>query len=185
MSAYSKSKLKLEKYLIKKRKKIRCVILRYFNVAGSDKKLRSGFNINKGYNLILNLCAASIKKKKFIINGDNYKTPDGTPIRDYIHVEDLAKIHLLCADLIFKKKIFATFNCGYGNGFSVLEILKKFNLLSSNKIEHIVGKRRKSDIIISIANPNKLIKYTNWKPKYNNLTHIVRSSLHWYKKMSS
>ena len=103
MSAYPKSKLKLEKYLFKKKKKIRCVILRYFNVAGSDKKLRSGFNINKGYNLILNLCAASIKKKKFIINGDNYKTPDGTPIRDYIHVEDLAKIHLLSAD-IFKKK---------------------------------------------------------------------------------
>ena len=64
MSAYPKSKLMLEKYLIKKKKKIRCVILRYFNVAGSDKKLRSGFNVKKGYNLILNLCAASIKKKK-------------------------------------------------------------------------------------------------------------------------
>ena len=63
MSAYPKSKLKLEKYLFKKKKKIRCVILRYFNVAGSDKKLRSGFNVNKGYNLILNLCAASLKKK--------------------------------------------------------------------------------------------------------------------------
>ena len=62
MSAYPKSKLMLEKYLIKKKKKIRCVILRYFNVAGSDKKLRSGFNVKKGYNLILNLCAASIKK---------------------------------------------------------------------------------------------------------------------------
>ena len=62
MSAYPKSKLKLEKYLFKKKKKSD-VILRYFNVAGSDKKLRSGFNVNKGYNLILNLCAASFKKK--------------------------------------------------------------------------------------------------------------------------
>ena len=184
MSAYPKSKLKLEKYLFKKKKKIRCVILRYFNVAGSDKKLRSGFNVNKGYNLILNLCAASLKKKNFIINGDNYNTPDGTPIRDYIHVNDLAKIHLLSADLILKKKIFTVFNCGYGNGFSVLKILKKFNSLSSKKIKFSVGKRRKSDIIISIANPKKLIKYTNWKPQNNNLTHIVRSSLLWYKKMS-
>ena len=114
--------------------------MRYFNVAGSDKKLRSGFNINKGYNLILNLCAASIKKK-FIINGDNYKTPDGTPIRDYIHVEDLAKIHLLCADLILKKFLQLLI------AVMVMAFLcwkfKKFNLLSSNKIEHIVGKEEK------------------------------------------
>lgn len=185
MSPYPKSKLRLEKYLIKNKGKIRCVILRYFNVAGSDKKLRCGFNVKKGYNLILNLCAASIKKKKFIVNGNDYKTPDGTTIRDYIHIEDLAQIHLLSADLILKKNIFTTFNCGYGNGFSVLQILKKFNFLSSNKIKFVVGKRRKSDIIVSIANPNKLIKVTRWKPKYNNLTHIVKSSLKWYKKMSN
>ena len=79
------------------------MILRYFNVAGSDKKLRCGFNIRKGYNLILNLCAATLKNKTFIINGNDYKTPDGTTIRDYIHVEDLAQIHLLIANLILKK----------------------------------------------------------------------------------
>jgi len=171
--------------LSKKKSKIQCVILRYFNVAGSDKKLRCGFNIKKGYNLILNLCAASIKKKMFIINGNDYNTRDGTTIRDYIHVEDLAKIHLLSAKLVLKKNIFKIFNCGYGNGFSVMEILKKFNSLSPNKIKYRIGKRRKSDIIISIANPKKLTKLTKWKPKYNNLTHIVTSSLQWYKKMSN
>ena len=185
MSAYSKSKLKLEKYLIEKKSKVRCIILRYFNVAGSDKKLRCGFNVEKGYNLILNLCAATLKKKNFTINGNDYKTRDGTTIRDYIHIEDLAQIHLLTANLILKKKMFKIFNCGYGNGFSVMEILKKFNSLSSNKIKYKIGKRRKSDIIISIANPKKLIQFTKWKPKYNNLTHIVTSSLHWYKKMSN
>ena len=76
------------------------------------------------YNLILNLCISSIKKKIFIINGDNYKTKDGSTIRDYIHVEDLAEIHLLAANSILKDRIFKIFNCGYGYGFSVKEILK-------------------------------------------------------------
>ena len=182
MSPYPKSKLKLEKYLIKKKDKIRCVILRYFNVAGSDKKLRCGFNISKGYNLILNLCAASLKNKTFIINGDDYKTTDGTTIRDYIHVEDLAQIHLLIANLILKKKMFKIFNCGYGNGFSVKEILQKFILISKNKINFKIGKRRNSDIVISIANSQKLVREIKWKPKYNNLNYLLKSSLNWYKK---
>ena len=104
LSAYPKSKLKLEDYLKKNKSEISCIILRYFNVAGVDKKLRSGFNVKKGYNLILNLCAASLKKKMFIINGDNYNTLDGTPVRDYIDVVDLANIHLLAAKLVLKKK---------------------------------------------------------------------------------
>ncbi len=182
MSPYPKSKLKLENFLKIKKKKISCVILRYFNVAGADKKLRCGFNIKQGYNLILNLCISSIKKKIFIINGDNYKTKDGSTVRDYIHVEDLAEIHLLAANSIIKDRIFKIFNCGYGYGFSVKEILKRFNLISKNKIEYKIGKRRKSDIIISISNPNKLIKFLRWRPKYNNLAHVLKSSLNWYKK---
>ena len=67
-------------------------------MAGSDKKLRCGFNVKNDYNLILNLCSSSIKSRKFVINGNNYKTKDGTPVRDFIHVEDLAKIHLLAAN---------------------------------------------------------------------------------------
>ena len=182
MSPYPRSKLKLENYLNRKKKNISCIILRYFNVAGSDKKLRCGFNVKNDYNLILNLCTSSIKNRKFVINGNNYKTKDGTPIRDFIHVEDLAKIHLLAANFIIKKKIFKIFNCGYGYGFSVKEIFQKFNSITKNKISYKIGKRRKSDIVISISNPNKLIKYTQWKPKQNNLTHVLKSSLNWYKK---
>ncbi len=156
--------------------------MRYFNVAGADTKLRCGFNVKKGYNLILNLCVANYKKKIFKINGNNYKTKDGTTIRDYIHVQDLARIHLLAANQVLKKKIFKIFNCGYGNGFSVMEILKKFNSISNRKIKFKIGKRRVSDIIISIADPRELVKFTKWKPKYNNLNLIVKSSLNWYKK---
>ncbi len=182
LSAYPKSKLKLEGYLKKNKSKISCIILRYFNVAGVDKKYRCGFDVKKGYNLILNLCASTIKGKKFFINGNNYDTFDGTPVRDYIDVVDLAKIHLLSAKIVLKKKTFKVFNCGYGNGFSVKEILEKFKNISKKKIIYQIGKRRKSDIVVSIANPNKLKHFTGWKPKFNNLGQIVSSSLKWYKK---
>ena len=84
--------------------------------------------------------------------------------------------------MILKKKRFEIFNCGYGYGFSVKEILHKFNYISKKKIKYKIGERRKSDIIISIANPNKLIKLTKWRPKYNSLVHVLKSSLNWYKK---
>ena len=181
-TAYSKSKLKLENYLKKKKKNISCIILRYFNVAGSDTKLRCGFNTKIGSNLILNLCAANLKNKKFLINGNNYKTADGTTIRDYIHVEDLAQIHLLAATFIRKKKTFKILNCGYGTGFSVKEILDRFNFISKNQIKYAIGKERQDDIIVSISNPNKLTKLLKWKPKYEDLSYILKSSLNWYKK---
>ena len=122
MSPYPRSKLKLENYLNRKKKNISCIILRYFNVAGSDKKLRCGFNVKNDYNLILNLCTSSIKNRKFVINGNNYKTKDGTPIRDFIHVEDLAKIHLLAANFIIKKKFLKFLIVDMGMVFQ----LKKF-----------------------------------------------------------
>ena len=181
-SPYPKSKLKLENFLIKNKRKVSCIILRYFNVAGADKKLRCGFNVKKGYNLILNLCLAANKKKIFRINGNDYKTRDGTPIRDYIHVQDLAEIHLCAAQKILKKNSFRVFNCGYGHGYSVMEILQKFNFYSKSKIKYVVGKRRKSDIVVSIANPKKIIQFIKWKPKYKNLGKVVKSSLKWYLK---
>tara|TARA_B100000886_G_scaffold334597_1_gene290358 strand:- start:274 stop:516 length:243 start_codon:yes stop_codon:yes gene_type:complete len=78
--------------------------------------------------------------------------------------------------------MFKVFNCGYGHGFSVNQILKKFNSLLKNKIDYKIGKRRNSDIVISIANPNKLIRYTKWRPKFDNLNYILSSSLSWYRK---
>ena len=182
MSPYPRSKLKLEKYLEKNQKKISCIILRYFNVAGADKNLRCGFNIKKGYNLILNLCRAAVKNEKLRINGDNYKTKDGTTIRDFIHVSDLAEIHYKVSKFINNKKIFFILNCGYGFGFSVLEILKEFTRVSKKELNHFVGERRKGDIVISIANPKKLKKLISWKPKYQSLNLLVTSSLKWYKK---
>ena len=83
-------------------------------------------------------------------------------------------------DFLFE--MFKIFNCGYGHGFSVYQILTEFNVLLKKKIYYKIGKRRNSDIVISIANPYKLIKETNWRPKFNNLNYILKSSLSWYRK---
>ena len=182
LTPYSSSKVLLEKYLEKNKKNLSCVILRYFNVAGADSKLRCGFDINRGKNLFLNLCHSVTKNKKFEINGKNHNTKDGTTVRDFIHVSDLSEIHYKLSKLIVKKKIFFKLNCGYGYGFSVLEILYKFIDISKKKINYEFVKKRKGDIIVSISNSSKLKKVINWKPKYQSLNYLVQSSLNWYKK---
>ena len=169
LNPYALSKLKTEKFIIQqsKIKPISYMILRYFNVAGADKKLRTGLLSKHSTHLIKNACEVAVgKKDKLIINGDNYDTVDGTTIRDYIHVSDLA-------------------DCGYGKGFSVKEVVKSLNDILFYKIITEIGKKRPGDSNKVIANTNKLFKYFSWKPKYNNLKLILKSSLNWEKKIKN
>ncbi len=185
MNPYAKSKLKIENFLIKnsKLKKFKYIILRYFNVAGADKKLRTGLISKLSTNLIKVICEVAIgKRKKFKINGNDYKTKDGTPIRDFIHVTDLAEIHYLSAKYLINKNTSNIFNCGYGAGYSVKEVLTNINNLITKKIPIVYGKRRPNDIAISISNTKKFNNYFNWSPKNNNLKNILNSSLKWEKK---
>ena len=185
INPYAKSKLKIENFLIKnsKLKKFKYIILRYFNVAGADKKLRTGLISKSSTNLIKVICEVAIgKRKKFKINGNNYNTKDGTPIRDFIHVTDLAEIHYLSAKYLINKNKSNIFNCGYGVGYSVKEILNNINNLITNKIPIVYGKRRLNDIAISISNTKKFNNYFKWYPKNNNLKNILNSSLEWEKK---
>ena len=132
MNPYAKSKLKLEKFIIKKTKiyKAKYIILRYFNVAGADHKKRTGMIAKASTNLIKVICeVATGKRKKLIINGDNFNTKDGTTIRDFIHVSDLAQIHNLSAKYLIKDKKSQIFNCGYGNGFSILDVVNSMNFI--------------------------------------------------------
>ena len=179
MNPYAKSKLNLENFIIKKSKqnKIQYIILRYFNVAGADKKLRSGLIAKSSTNLIKVICEVAVgKRNKFQINGNDYNTKDGTTIRDFIHVSDLAEIHYLTAKYLFKNKRSKIFNCGYGKGYSVLEVLKNMNKIIPKKIPIIFGKRRPKDIMISISNIKKINKYINWRPKFNNLNSYPNTS---------
>ena len=185
LNPYALSKLKIEKFLNKKSKElgIKYTILRYFNVAGADKERRTGLISNKSTHLIKIACEVALgKKDELIINGDDYDTIDGTPVRDYIHVSDLADIHLLCAEDLIKNQKSNIFNCGYGNGFSVYEVITSLNSILKFKIPTKVGKRRPGDSQSVVANSNKFKKYFSWKPKFNDLRYIIETALNWEKK---
>tara|TARA_X000000950_G_scaffold280607_1_gene375650 strand:+ start:103 stop:1095 length:993 start_codon:yes stop_codon:yes gene_type:complete len=186
VNPYALSKLKTEKFIIKKSKKIliNYIILRYFNVAGADIKYRSGLISKYSSHLIKVICEVAIgKRKKLIINGNDYQTRDGTPVRDYIHISDLAQMHYICAKNLVNKKHSNIFNCGYGRGFSVKNVVNTFNKILGYKINVQIGKRRPGDCEKIIANTQKFKKYFKWKPKYNNLDIIIKTALNWEKKI--
>ena len=156
-------------------------ILRYFNVAGASSSGKIG-EINTSYDhLIKNIAIQSLKKEPSIsIYGNNYKTKDGTCIRDYMHVSDLADIHIQTLKNINIKSKSLTLNCGYGKGYSVLDIVK---ILKNIKKKLIVNykPKRDGDIAQVYADTKKFQKNLKWKPKYNNINKIIRSAIKWEK----
>ena len=180
LNPYALSKLKTENFIIQqsKKKPISYMILRYFNVAGADKKLRTGLMSKHSTHLLKVACEVAVgKRDKLTINGDDYNTIDGTTIRDYIHVSDLAEIHYECAKSLIKHNKSQIFNCGYGVGVSVKEVVEGLNKILNFRILTEVGKRRPGDSKKVISNTTKLYKYFSWKPKFNDLNLILRSSL--------
>ena len=183
-SVYGKTKIKAEKIIKRfcKRNKINYCILRYFNIAGSSPSGKIGL-INKSDHLFKNFSREIIKKRPILkIYGDNYDTKDGSCIRDFIHVSDIAEIHYKVLEKINKLNNSQILNCGYNKGISVLEVAKVFKNQSSKKVEILVSKRRKGDLVKIIASNKKLKKFIKWKPKFNNLDTIVRSCINWEKR---
>ena len=159
--------------------------MRYFNVAGADKKLRSGQISKRSTHLIKILSEVVVGKREYIeIYGNDYNTPDGTAIRDYIHVSDLADIHLEVAKYLLESSESNLFNCGYGNGFSVLDVINTANKISQNKINYKFSNRRDGDVDKLIAETSKILKHINWQPKYNDLSEIIYSSIKWEEKIN-
>ena len=181
LSPYAKSKYKLEEYLFENNKKFNFIILRYFNVGGVEKKLRSGFNI-KNKSLISNLCESFIYNKKFFIYGNSYKTKDGTAIRDYIHISDLAKIHYKFSLKLLNRKYSDIFNCGYGKGITVKNMYNIFKSISKKSSNVVYTNKRKKDISISISDVSKLKKEINIIFRKKILLDLAKSSIAWYKK---
>ena len=126
----------------------------------------------------------SLKKKPVIkIYGNDYKTKDGTCIRDFIHVSDLADIHVKCINYLCKKKKSITLNCGYGVGYSVQDVVNIFRKVKKN-CSVIYEKRRLGDVDQVYSNIKKFKKTIKWKPKYNNIKKILLSSIKWEKKLN-
>ena len=188
LNPYAETKLKLENYLINKSKSdgIHYIILRYFNVAGADEKLRSGLISKYSTHLIKIASEVAVNKRdEIIINGNDYDTKDGTAVRDYIHVSDLADIHLVSAKYLMKNKKSNIFNCGYGKGFSVKEVINTYNKILDKKIKFKIGPRRAGDSKLIVANPNKFMQTLSWKPQYDDLKYILKTAYEWEKKIYS
>ena len=182
-SVYGKTKLKAEKLIIKycKKNKINYGILRYFNIVGSSPSGKIGL-INKDDHLFKNFSIQTFKKKPvFKIYGTNYNTKDGTCIRDFIHVSDISQIHLKILEKINKTKKSKILNCGYGKGISVKQVSREFAKYANKRLQVINMPRRNGDLIKVVAGNKNLNKFIKWRPKFNNLSIMVKSSLLWEK----
>lgn len=181
-SIYGKTKLQAEN-LVKRNFKKNYIILRYFNVVGASPSKKIGL-INRYGQLFKNFAVEILKNKpKLSVYGKDYDTKDGTCIRDFIHVSDLAEIHLKVLLKVSKNDKSVILNCGYGKGFSVLEVVNNFKKFSKNKVTVKFQKRRKAEIVESIANVTKLKNYLKWKPKFFNLNKMIQNSIDWEKKL--
>ncbi|HEB86324.1 MAG TPA: UDP-glucose 4-epimerase GalE [Gammaproteobacteria bacterium] len=186
INAYGTSKLMTEWMLrdLSAASELNYVALRYFNVAGSDPESRIGQSTPNATLLIKVACEAAVgKREQIYIFGTDYATPDGTGIRDYIHVEDLADAHLKALDYLRKGGESTIVNCGYSHGYSVREVLEMVEQVNGKPLKIIEQDRRPGDPPSLVANTDKIRKLFNWTPRYDDLEAITRSSLNWEKKL--
>lgn len=181
ISYYGYTKKICEDYIIRKLNK-RFVILRYFNVVGSETNNSCGLVDKKSKQLFTNLNRSILSKNnKISIYGTNHLTRDGTCVRDYIHVSDIARIHDMCIKYLDNKKSLII-NCGYKKGLSVKEVIDKYESIFKIKFKITFRKAREGDPSYVVCNNSKLVKSLKWKPKYNNLENMIISSFRWHKK---
>jgi UDP-glucose 4-epimerase len=161
----------------------RYIALRYFNVAGADPECRIGQAYKEATHLITRaLKTATGEFKKLMIFGTDYPTPDGTCIRDYIHVDDLAQAHIRALEYIVKTKKSDIMNCGYGRGFSVKDVVQAAKKVTGIDFPVEETGRRAGDPPELVANSTKLQKMTGWRARYDDLEFIIKSAWGWEKK---
>jgi len=161
--------------------------LRYFNVAGADPRGRTGQSTAGATHLIKVAVEAAIGRRDHVeVYGSDYDTPDGTGVRDYIHVSDLAAAHLAALErLIAAPNESMTLNCGYGRGFSVLEVLDSVDRVTNLSIERRHSPRRAGDPPALIADNRAILATLPWRPQRDDLDTIVADALAWERKLES
>ncbi len=163
---------------------LRYGVLRYFNVAGADPGGRIGQSTPKATHLIKVACEATLGKRGHIdVFGTDYATPDGTCIRDYIHIEDLAGAHLLALDHLRNGGESFTANCGYGHGYSVREVLDMVQQVSGVKLNIREAARRAGDPPALIAKAERIRALLGWTPRHDDLQGIVAHALAWERRL--
>lgn len=161
-------------------------VLRYFNVAGADPQGRTGQSTAGATHLIKVACEAALgRRERVAVYGSDYDTPDGTGVRDYIHVSDLAAAHVLALDaLVAEPGRSLTMNCGYGRGFSVLDVLDSVDRASGGRIERVMQPRRAGDPAALVADSSLLGATLPWVPQYAALDTIVAHALDWERRLA-
>jgi UDP-glucose 4-epimerase len=160
--------------------------LRYFNVAGADPQARTGQSTAGATHLIKVAVEAALGKRSHVaVFGTDFDTPDGTGVRDYIHVSDLADAHVLALEALIKNpKLSTTMNCGYGRGFSVLEVLDAVDRVTNQQIARKLEGRRAGDPDSLISDTSRIKAVLPWAPRYANLSTIVEHALAWERKLA-
>jgi UDP-glucose 4-epimerase len=188
INAYGTSKLMTEWMLrdVAAVNPLRYVALRYFNVAGSDPQGRIGQSTPNATLLTKVACEVVVGKRDHVsIFGADYPTPDGTGVRDYIHVEDLADAHLKALEYLRRGGESTTLNCGYGRGYSVRELITMVEKVAGHPIAKREGPRRAGDPPALVAKASRIRTTLGWTPRYDDLEKIVASSLAWERKLAA
>jgi UDP-glucose 4-epimerase len=164
---------------------MRFAILRYFNVAGADGRLRVGEATPDNNHLIKVACEAAIGRREGLkINGTDYPTPDGTCIRDYVHVEDLADAHLAAIRHLSDGGKSFIANCGYGHGFSVREVIDAVRRVTGRPIRVEPGPRRPGDPPSLVADATRIGRLLAWRPRHDDLDAIVGTAWSWEQRLA-
>ena len=185
ISVYGENKKEIEKMLEKKGKEngFKSISFRYFNAAGADKGGKIGEDHYPETHLIPKILKSiKSKKNKVYVYGNNYKTNDGTCIRDYIHVNDIVRAHYYGLKKFKNKKCILNYNIGSGKGYSVLEIIKAVAKITKKDINIIIKKKRSGDPPILVAECKKILRELRWKPKYQNIESIILSAWRWHNR---
>ncbi len=188
INPYGTSKLMSEMMLrdLSASSDLRHVILRYFNVAGSDPEGKIGQSTRKATLLIKVAAEVAVgKREKLLVFGTDYPTPDGTGVRDYIHVSDLADAHVQALSYLRAGGRSTLLNCGYGHGYSVREVIDAVNKVNGSPIAVEEHPRRPGDPPSLVAAVDKIHRTLDWQPKYDDLMFIVKTSLDWERKLKA
>ena len=163
---------------------LRYVALRYFNVAGADPNGRSGQSTPRATHLVKVACETALgKRSRMQVFGTDYPTPDGTCLRDYIHVTDLARAHMAALRYLRAGGESDIFNCGYGRGFSVLEVIDAVKRAAGRDFEVRMSERRPGDPARVVAASQRIRKVLGWVPEHDTLDAIVRDALSWEERL--
>lgn len=178
VSPYGESKVMVEKILrwMDEYRGIRSVALRYFNASGADPESGLGEEHDPETHLIPLLFRAIETGEPVSIFGDDYDTPDGTCVRDYIHVGDLAEAHVSALDHLMNGGDSDAFNAGTGSGLTVMEVVRAVEEITGRKVPYVTAPRRDGDAPVLVANPEKLKRALGWSPARSDIRHIVRDA---------